>query len=378
MNSTEATRTNLLGMPRDKLAAFFVARGEKRFRADQLMKWLYHRGVSDLAQMTDLSSALREQLALDTEFRFPEITWNHVSTDGTRKWLIQVEGGGSVETVFIPEGKRGTLCVSSQVGCTLDCSFCSTGKQGFQRNLSAAEIIAQIWIAQAALAEASDSEARLTNVVFMGMGEPLLNLDAVLDAISIMTEDLGYGLSRRRVTVSTAGVVPGIERLGREADVSLAISLHAPFDELRNTLVPVNRKYPIAKLLEACRGYLGTTAARKSITIEYTLMAGVNDQPEHAVALAELLEGFPCKLNLIPFNPFPNSGYRRPSNVAVRAFQARLQRQGFIVTVRTTRGDDIDAACGQLVGDVHDRTRRSDRYIARVSAQDAAQISGTA
>ncbi len=376
MNAPAAVKTNLIGMPREKLAAFFIARGEKRFRADQLMKWFYHRGVSDLQQMTDLSRTLREDLAADTECRFPEVTWSHVSADGTRKWLIGVEGGGSVETVFIPDGRRGTLCVSSQVGCTLDCSFCSTGKQGFQRNLSAAEIIAQVWIAKAALAAAGDDGPGLTNVVFMGMGEPLLNLDAVLDAVSIMTDDLGYGLSKRRVTVSTAGVVPGIERLSREADVSLAISLHAPTDALRNELVPVNRKYPIAQLLEACRAYLDNTAARKSITVEYTLIAGVNDQPDHAAALAELLADFPCKLNLIPFNPFPNSDYRRPSNNAVRAFHARMNGYGFITTIRTTRGDDISAACGQLVGEVQDRTRRSDRYIARVAARDAGTAMG--
>ncbi len=371
MTDAVATKTNLIGMPREKLAAFFVARGEKRFRADQLMKWLYHSGVSDLQEMTNLSRSLRDSLAVDTEFRFPAVSWSHVSEDGTRKWLINIEGGGSVETVFIPDGKRGTLCVSSQVGCTLDCSFCSTGKQGFQRNLSAAEIIAQVWIARAALAESGEDGPALTNVVFMGMGEPLLNLDAVLDAVSIMTDDLGYGLSKRRVTVSTAGVVPGIVRLAKEADVSLALSLHAPTDALRNDLVPVNRKYPIAQVLNACRDYLGNTAARKSITVEYTLIAGVNDQPEHAEALAELLADFPCKLNLIPFNPFPNSGYRRPSNNAVRAFHARMHQHGFITTIRTTRGDDISAACGQLVGAVQDRTRRSDRYIAKVAAQEA-------
>ncbi len=370
-------KTNLLGMSPRALVDWFEGQGEKRFRAGQMMKWLYHRGVADFALMTDFSRALRERLESVAEVRAPEVAWSGVSADGTRKWLIRVAGGNCVETVFIPDGKRGTLCVSSQVGCSLDCSFCSTGKQGFNRNLDAAEIVGQVWIAQEALRSAGDAAGpALTNIVFMGMGEPLLNLDHVVDAIHVMTDDLGYGLSKRRVTVSTAGVVPGIRRLAAETDVSLAISLHAPTDELRNELVPVNRKYPIAVLLDACRDFLAVSGARKSITVEYTLIDGVNDSPEQARELARVLKDFPCKVNLIPFNPFDLSDYRRPSGNRVRNFHRTLMDAGYIVTIRTTRGDDISAACGQLVGQVQDRTRRSTRYIALQAVTESVPPTG--
>ena len=291
----------------------------------------------------------------------------HDSTDGTRKWLIRVEGGGLVETVLIPDGNRATLCVSSQVGCSLDCSFCSTGKQGFQRDLSAAEIIGQVWLAIDSYDAFQSGKGRVvTNVVMMGMGEPLLNFDNVVTSMDLMMDDLAYGISKRRVTLSTSGVVPALDRLAEVSEASLAISLHAPNDALRDQLVPVNRRYPIRMLLDSARRYIDAQRDQKRVvTIEYTLMAGINDQREHARELAELLRDFPCKINLIPFNPFPNSGYERPSGNAVSRFWQVLVDAGYIVTVRTTRGDDIDAACGQLVGEVVDRTRRAERHRTR-------------
>lgn len=366
-SSAEAPRANLLGMPRSELEAFFLELGEKRFRAEQVMKWMHHQGVSDFAQMTNLSNALRDKLSRVAEVRPPPVHSQHDSSDGTRKWLVEVEGGGLVETVLIPDGSRATLCVSSQVGCSLDCSFCSTGKQGFQRDLTAAEIIGQVWLAIDSYNAFQAGNGRVvTNVVMMGMGEPLLNFDNVVAAMNLMMDDLGYGISKRRVTLSTSGVVPALDRLAQVSEASLAVSLHAPNDALRNTLVPVNRRYPIADLLASARRYIDAQRdSKRVVTIEYTLMAGINDQPEQARELAELLQDFPCKINLIPFNPFPNSGYERPSGNAVSRFWQVLVDAGFVVTVRTTRGDDIDAACGQLVGDVVDRTRRSERHRER-------------
>ncbi|MEE4384637.1 MAG: 23S rRNA (adenine(2503)-C(2))-methyltransferase RlmN [Pseudomonadales bacterium] len=365
----ETARVNLLGMPRSALEAFFAELGEKPFRATQLMKWIHHRGVDDFAAMTDLSRKLREQLEARAELAMPEPGPTHVSADGTRKWLFTLADGQRIETVFIPEKDRGTLCISSQVGCALDCSFCATGKQGFNRNLTAAEIVAQVRLAARALADVDFGRPKaITNVVLMGMGEPLLNYDAVLAAISVLLDDLGYGISKRRLTLSTAGVVPAIRRLAGETDVALAISLHAPNDALRDRLVPVNRRYPIAELLDACRAYLATLGDWRAITVEYTLMDGVNDELAHAEELAALLADLKerVKLNLIPFNPFPGSGYRRPSPGRVRAFQSFLLERGFATMLRTTRGDDIDAACGQLAGRFDDRTRRRERYIARL------------
>jgi 23S rRNA (adenine2503-C2)-methyltransferase len=362
-------KVNLLGLSYEDLLSFFAVFGEKRFRAEQVMKWIHHLGAESLEDMTNISKKLKEKLADIVEIRAPEILFQKDSLDGTRKWLMQVTGGSSVETVFIPDGDRGTLCVSSQVGCSLDCSFCSTGKQGFQRDLKASEIIGQVWLA----AKSFDSlkqgaKRRVTNVVMMGMGEPLLNFDNVVTAMNLMMHDLGYGISKRRVTLSTSGVVPALRKLAEVTDVSLAVSLHAPNDELRNELVPINRKYPIAMLLDACRDYMNAqTDTHRVTTIEYTLIADVNDQVEHAQQLAALLKDFPCKINLIPFNPFSLSDYRRPSQNAIRRFQNVLVDAGFVTVVRTTRGDDIDAACGQLVGQVEDKTRRSERYRAKAN-----------
>jgi 23S rRNA (adenine2503-C2)-methyltransferase len=366
VSDTAAGRINLLGLTRQQLETFFVDLGEKRFRAQQVMKWIHHRGVRDFSQMTDLSQALRERLAQIADVTPPRIAEQHDSQDGTRKWAIAVAGGSLVEAVLIPEGDRATLCVSSQVGCSLDCTFCSTGKQGFQRDLTAAEIIGQVWLAIDSYNAWQAGKGRVvTNVVMMGMGEPLLNFDNVVSAMSLMCDDLAYGLSKRKVTLSTSGVVPNLDRLAEWSDVSLAVSLHAPNDTLRDEIVPINRKYPIARLLESARAYIEAQPDKKRVvTIEYTLLAGVNDSVAQAHELAELLRDYPCKINLIPFNDFPNSGYTRPSGNAVSRFWQVLTDAGFVVTVRTTRGDDIDAACGQLVGEVVDRTRRSARYRA--------------
>ena len=336
------------------------------------MKWIHHGGVTDIGAMSNLGKALREKLLQIAEVRPPEIVSQHDSTDGTRKWAVRVEGGGLVEAVLIPEGGRATLCVSSQVGCSLDCSFCSTGKQGFMRDLTAAEIVGQVWLAIKSYDAFQSGKGRVvTNVVMMGMGEPLMNFDNVVAAMDLMLSDLGYGISKRRVTLSTSGVVPALDRLAELSEVSLAISLHAPNDALRSQLVPINRKYPIAELLRSARQYIDAqTDSKRVVTVEYTLMAGVNDQPDQARELAQLLRDFPCKINLIPFNSFPGSEYRRPSGNAVSRFWQVLVDAGYIVTVRTTRGDDIDAACGQLVGQVVDRTRRSERYRAAGQAPE--------
>lgn len=373
-DSTRQEKTNLLGLSREKMAEFFVSLGEKPFRAQQMLKWIHHNGVDDFDVMTNISKSLREQLKACAEISPPEIVTQQDSTDGTRKWAIRVSGGSLVETVLIPDGDRATLCVSSQVGCSLDCSFCSTGKQGFQRDLSAAEIIGQVWLAIHSYDGFNKGSRRIvTNVVMMGMGEPLLNFDNVVDAMALMLDDFAYGLSKRRVTLSTSGVVPALEKLGDVSEVSLAISLHAPNDSLRNELVPINRRYPIAQLLDTARQYIDKQAdTHRVVTIEYTLIAGVNDSIELARELAILLADFPCKINLIPFNPFELSDYRRPSKNAVARFWQVLTDAGFVVTIRSTRGDDIDAACGQLVGQVADRTKRSERH--RASYNDSMPI----
>ncbi len=334
------------------MEAFFVELGEKPFRATQLLQWIHQRGVDNFEAMTNLSKPLRARLAERCEIRGPDIAEVQKSTDGTCKWLLQLDDGNRIETVFIPEDDRGTLCVSSQVGCALECSFCSTARQGFNRNLSAAEIMGQLWVARREL-----GEERVTNVVLMGMGEPLLNFNNVVAATNLMLDDFAYGLSKRRVTLSTSGIVPALDRLAEVSDISLAVSLHAPDDELRNELVPINRKYPIRELLAACKRYVGRENRRK-VTFEYVMLDGINDTPAHAKALIRLLSHVPSKVNLIPFNPFPGSGYRCSSPETIRRFSDILHAAGLIVTTRKTRGGDIDAACGQLVGRVNDRTRR--------------------
>ena len=369
------SKTNLLGLTQQKLEAFFEGLGEKRFRAGQVMKWMHHYGVDNFDDMTNIGKALREKLKATAEIRGPEVVSEDISRDGTRKWVVRVASGSCVETVYTPQNGRGTLCVSSQAGCALDCSFCSTGKQGFNSDLTVAEIIGQVWIASKSFGSVpATADRAVTNVVMMGMGEPLLNFDNVVDAMTLMMDDLGYGISKRKVTLSTSGVVPMIEKLAEKVDVALALSLHAPNNALRNQLVPLNKKYPLEVLLPACKSYIAGLGEKRSLTVEYTLLKGVNDQPEHAAEMIELLRDIPCKINLIPFNPFPHSGYERPSNNAIRRFQDMLHQAGYNVTVRTTRGEDIDAACGQLVGQVMDRTRRSERYIAvRQLATDATE-----
>jgi 23S rRNA (adenine2503-C2)-methyltransferase len=347
-------RTNLLDLDADALAAFFATLGEKPFRARQVLRWVHQRREDDFARMSDLAKDLRAKLAAAACVRAPRVVGDSTAADGTRKWLLKVDGANAVDAVFIPEAQRGTLCVSSQAGCVLDCAFCSTGKQGFNRNLGTAEIIGQLWLANRLLG----GERPVTNVVLMGMGEPLLNLDNVIPALRLMLDDNAYGLSRRRVTVSTSGVIPGMDRLRDECPVALAVSLHAPDDALRDRLVPVNRKYPIAELLKACRRYL-EKAPRDFITFEYVMLEGVNDGDAEARALARLAQRVSCKFNLIPFNPFPASGFRRSSPERIRRFAGILQQKGAIVTTRKTRGDAIDAACGQLAGQVADRTRRT-------------------
>ncbi len=364
---TAQSKTNIFDFDRASLERFFEQElGEKKFRAHQVMKWIHHRYATDFEQMTDLGKALRARLEAIAVVRPPEVIYDKASTDGTHKWLLGMDPKNAIETVYIPDKGRGTLCVSSQVGCALNCGFCSTATQGFNRNLSTAEVIGQVWVAAKHLGNVPHQQRKLTNVVMMGMGEPLANFDNVVRAMSIMRDDLGYGLANKRVTLSTAGMVPWIDKLGEVSDVSLAVSLHAPFDELRSELMPINRKYPIAELMDACVRY---ALRRKgtSVTFEYTLMKGVNDQPEHARGLVALMREFDrrvqmkdaAKVNLIPFNPFPGTRFERPDEVAIRAFQKRLNEAGMIAPVRRTRGDDIDAACGQLKGQVMDRTRRS-------------------
>ena len=389
-------RINLLGMPRTELRAFFEELGEKPYRATQVMKWIYHAGVDDFGCMTDIAKKLRTRLTDIAEIRAPSFNAGWRSADGVVKWLAATRRGQAVETVLIPDGRRNTLCISSQVGCTLDCSFCATGKQGFSGNLDRAEIVGQVWRASRELANRGDTSG-ISNVVFMGMGEPLLNFDAVMDATDVLLDDLAFGISKRRVTISTAGVVPRIFEMAGRTDISLAVSLHAANDALRDRLVPLNRRYPIAELFAACRHYLASLGERRAVTFEYTLLDGVNDDLAAADELVSLLErempgddaprlearsearpeenqGRRCKINLIPFNPFANDphGYRRPSSARVARFQRTLLNAGFAAMVRTTRGDEIAAACGQLTGDFQDRTRRRQRYRSRTSAEVAA------
>ncbi|WP_166207139.1 23S rRNA (adenine(2503)-C(2))-methyltransferase RlmN [Cognatiluteimonas telluris] len=375
--SATGSKTNLFDLDRVRLEDFFEqSLGEKRYRAHQVMKWIHHRHVTDFEAMTDLGKALRAKLEAHAVVHAPMVLLNKASTDGTHKWLLGMDPKNAIEAVYIPDKGRGTLCVSSQVGCALNCQFCSTATQGFNRNLSTAEIIGQVWVAARHLGNVPHQQRRLTNVVMMGMGEPLMNFDNVVRAMSIMRDDLGYGLANKRVTLSTAGVVPMIDKLGEQSDVSLAVSLHAPNDELRSELVPLNRKYPIAVLMEACVRY----ALRKrgsSVTFEYTLMKSVNDQPAHARQLVRLMREFDkavqmkdaAKVNLIPFNPFPGTRFERPDETAIRAFQKLLNEAGMIAPVRRTRGDDIDAACGQLKGQVMDRTRRQADHRRKLQAQ---------
>ena len=366
---TDATKINLVGLSRDQLINLFDELGEKRFRADQVMRWIHQRGVTEISAMTDISKPLRERLSKISEITLPHILESLVSVDGSHKWIVEVESGSKIEMVYIPESRRGTLCISSQAGCSLDCSFCATGKQGFDSNLSVSEIIGQLWWANKKLNGFSEVKERpISNVVMMGMGEPLLNFDNVMDAVSIMMHDSAYGLSKRKVTISTSGVVPAIEKMKEFTDASLAISLHAPNDELRSQIMPINKKYPIAELLQAVRGYMESLKDKRVPVIEYTLIRGVNDHRQHARDLARLLESLPCKINLIPFNEFSLSEYKRPSSSSVTNFRQILKEAGYTVTVRTTRADDIGAACGQLVGDVADQTKRSARY-AKLSAQ---------
>ena len=354
--------TNLLGLDRAGLEMFFESIGEKKFRATQVMKWIHQLGVTDFQQMNNLSKDLRNRLSETSCIQNLQVAKDLISKDGTRKWLLQLQDGNNIETVFIPEDDRGTLCVSSQVGCALDCSFCSTGRQGFNRNLNAAEIISQVWLASQLLDEEKKPGRKITNVVMMGMGEPLLNFDNTITAVRIMMDDFAYGLSKRRVTVSTAGVVPAMDRLGDTLDMRLAVSLHATNDELRNELVPVNKKYPLKELLAACRRFIDKQNTRSRITFEYVMLDGVNDKPEHARELIRLLKGIPTLMNLIPFNPFEGSGYSTSSKNAVTRFREILHASGMTTVVRKTRGDDIDAACGQLAGRIEDKSRRHRRF----------------
>ena len=356
---------NLLDLDSERLGAYVAAMGQKPFRARQLQRWIHRGGECDFDAMSDLAREFRDALKEGAEVVAPKVVSDSTASDGTRKWLLDV-GSSAVETVFIPESGRGTLCISSQAGCTLDCKFCSTGKQGFNRNLTTAEIIGQLWLANRALGGAGpDGRRRVSNVVMMGMGEPLLNLDNVVPALRLMLDDDAYGLSRRRVTLSTSGLVPMIDRLRDECPVALAVSLHAPSDGLRDELMPINRKYPLRELLAACVRYLDR-APRDFVTFEYVLLDGVNDQPSHARELLGLLADVPCKINLIPFNPFPGNAFRRSPDPAIRRFATMLNEAGIVTTTRRTRGDDIDAACGQLAGKVEDRTGRAIR-IARVA-----------
>ena len=358
----DSSATNLLGLDRTGLEEFFESIGEKKFRATQVMKWIHQLGVVDFQEMNNLSKDLRSRLVESSYIQNLQVSEDLLSNDGTRKWLLKLPDGNVIEAVFIPEDGRGTLCVSSQVGCALDCSFCSTGRQGFNRNLTTAEIISQVWLASQLLDEEKKPGRKITNVVMMGMGEPLLNFNNVVAAVRIMMDDFAYGLSKRRVTVSTAGVVPAMDRLGDVIDMRLAVSLHATNDELRNELVPVNKKYPLKELMAACRRFIDKQNSRSRITFEYVMLEGINDRPEHARELIKLLEGIPTLMNLIPFNPFEGSGYRTSSNNAISRFRQILQDSGMTTVVRKTRGDDIDAACGQLAGKIEDKSRRHRRF----------------
>lgn len=360
-------KINLLDYTSEDLKAFFLERGEKPFRATQIIKWIHQQGVNNFDDMSNVSKALREELAHFAEIRAPEIAIDNKSKDGTHKWLLRLDDGNCIETVFIPEDGRGTLCISSQVGCALDCTFCSTARQGFNRNLTVGEIIGQLWLAKNILQPKPEDDRVITNVVMMGMGEPLLNFEKVVKAMQLMLDDNAYGLSKRRVTLSTSGVVPALDRLKDRIDVSLAISLHAPNDALRDQLVPVNKKYPIKELLESCLRFMEGKANREKITIEYVMLDGVNDSDDNAHQLATLLKDIPCKVNLIPFNPFPETRYKRSSNNRIHRFRDILENAGLIVMTRKTRGEDIDAACGQLAGKINDKSRR-DIHFSRIES----------
>jgi len=361
MSDTLISKVNLLGLDRQGLQDFFVGLGEKSYRAEQGLKWIHFIGIQDIQALTNFSKSLREKLCDIAEIKPPTIAYRSTSPDGTRKWIIKLFDGNCIETVFIPEKTRGTLCVSSQVGCTLNCDFCSTGKQGFNRNLTAAEIIGQVWLAVRDLSTQQGlHDHAITNVVMMGMGEPLLNFDNVVASMNIMLDDFGYGLSKRRVTLSTAGVIPEMKRLRKVSDVALAVSLHAPNDTLRNQLVPLNKKYPLKELIAACKEYFEEDN-RRYVTIEYVMLDGVNDTLEHASELIQLLRNIKVKVNLIPFNPFPNTIYKRSSPETIDRFRLKLMQANINCITRKTRGEKIDAACGQLVGQVQDKTRRSMR-----------------
>lgn len=371
-NHVLGDRLNLLGLPRQDLEAFVAVRlGSKPFRARQLMKWIYRKGAADFSVMSDLKQEFREQLEAIASIEVPEIVTEQRSSDGTRKWMLRMDAVQGIETVYIPEPDRGTLCISSQVGCAMDCSFCSTAQQGFNRNLSVAEIVGQVWLAQRELKGDRPDGRAITNIVFMGMGEPLANYRNVVPAMRIFLDDLGYDLSRRRVTLSTSGLVPQIYKLAEECNVALAVSLHAPNDALRDQLVPINRKHPIAELLAACWHYLERQNGR-SVTFEYVMLDGLNDQPQHALELARLLRGRPAKLNLIPFNAFPGTRYRCSPARTILRFRDILNEHGVIATTRRTRGEDIDAACGQLAGRVTDRTQN--RLGAKLAAAREAEV----
>jgi 23S rRNA (adenine2503-C2)-methyltransferase len=365
----ETSKVNLLDLDRRDLAAFFAALGEKPFRAAQVMKWIYHERVTDFAAMTNLSKALRERLAERAEIRPPEVVLDQASRDGSHKWLIRLNSGNSIETVFIPEPDRGTLCVSSQIGCPLDCSFCATAQQGFNRNLSVAEIIGQVWQASRLLGDVRNGSRIITNIVLMGMGEPLLNFEAVVKAMDLMQDDLGFGISKRRVTLSTAGVVPALYRLREVSEVSLAVSLHAPSDELRNELVPLNRKYPIQQLLQACRDYPGSSNARR-ITFEYVMLKGINDSMDDAKLLVKLLKGIPAKINLIPFNPWPGTKYECSDWEQIEKFSEYIFNAGYSSPVRTPRGRDILAACGQLKSETEKLSARERQALRAMAMTD--------
>ncbi len=361
-------KNNLLNYDLNGLTELFAQMGEKPFRAKQVMRWIHQAGAADFAEMTDLAKSLRAKLDEQAQVGVPALITSQESKDGTRKWLLDVGTGNGVETVFIPEADRGTLCISSQVGCALECTFCSTGRQGFNRNLTTAEIIGQLWWANKAMGVTPKNERVISNVVMMGMGEPLANYENVVRSLSIMLDDHGYGLSRRRVTVSTSGMVPQMDRLKEDMPVALAVSLHASNDRIRDEIVPLNKKYPLKELMAACQRYL-LKAPRDFVTFEYVMLEGVNDQAVHARELIELVRDVPCKFNLIPFNPFPHSGYERSSADNIRVFREILQQAGLVVTVRKTRGDDIDAACGQLAGQVQDKTRRQQKWQQLLTVQ---------
>jgi len=356
-------KINLLGLNRQDMETFFSDLGEKPFRASQMMKWIHQHNVNDFTQMSNISKALQQRLSETANIDALEVVVDQLSSDGTRKWVMRLTDGNCIEVVFIPDDDRGTLCISSQVGCALDCSFCSTARQGFSRNLSSAEILSQVWLASRLLDEEKKPGRKITNLVLMGMGEPLLNYENVVKAIDVFLDDFAYGLSKRRVTVSTAGVIPAMDRLSERHDVQLAISLHATRDELRDELVPVNKKYPLKELIAACHRFMEKRSPRSRLTIEYVMLAGVNDSEQDAKELIKLMKGLSVLVNLIPFNPFENSGYKSSSNNAVRRFQDQLMKANITTVIRKTRGEDIDAACGQLVGKVEDKSRRENRFI---------------